>query len=183
MLAIDVPIATLAGLVLAEGGRGMIESQDEHKTAFMRVVVLMFGAIFITPTPFYYFLGWPSWETNYLWQWVDQIYDSPIRAAFSYVLFALAIIPAYLGFELGRYFILKGKAKWVRISYIALLVLVGAIVFLMREATFNVSSTYAAHHGNISSPFMQHPFVTGWVITSLYFWGALAIFYFWLRKK
>ena len=181
MLAIDVPIATIGGLVLAEAGRGMIESQDEHKTTFLRVFVLMFAAIFITPTPFYYFLGWPGWETNYLWQWVDQIYDSPVRAAFSYVLFALAIIPAYLGFELGRYFILKGKVTWVRIGYIALLVLVGGIVFLMRETTFNVSSTFADHRGNISSPFMQHPFVTGWVITSLYFLGALAISYFLLK--
>ena len=38
MLAVDIPIATFAGLALAEGGRGLIESQNVEKTAYVRVL-------------------------------------------------------------------------------------------------------------------------------------------------
>ena len=183
MLAMDVPIAVMAGLVLSEAGKNMIESKDKEKTTFMRIVVLMYAAIFITPTPFYYLLGWPAWEVNFLWGWVDHIYDHPLRAAFSYALFALALIPTYLGFELGRFFILSGKSSWVRISYITMLILVGIIIFLMRDITFNIASTFGKYEAKEFYSFWSHPFVTGWAITSLYFWGSLVIFYMWLRKK
>ncbi|MFV1951520.1 MAG: hypothetical protein ACC630_06135 [Nitrospinota bacterium] len=183
MLAMDVPIAVMAGLVLSEAGQKMIESKDREKTTFMRIVILMYAALFITPTPFYYLLGWPAWEVNFLWKWVDHIHDHPLRAAFSYALFALAVIPTYLGFELGRFFILKGKYRWVRICYIAMLVLVGIIIFLLRDITFNIASTYERYEAREFYSFWSHPFVTGWAITSLYFWGSLVIFYIWLRKK
>lgn len=183
MLAMDVPIAVMAGLVLAEAGKKMCEGNDKQKTTFMRVFVCMYAAVFITPTPFYYLLGWPAWETNFLWSWVDHIHDHPLRAAFSYVLFALAIIPTYLGFELGRFFILRKKPQWVRISYIVMIVLVGIIIFLMRDTTFNVASTYTKYTNKEFYSFWSHPFVTGWAITSLYFWGSLIIFYAWLRKR
>jgi hypothetical protein len=183
MLAMDVPIAVMAGLVLSEAGSKMIEKKDDQKTLFLRVLVCMFAAIFITPTPFYYLLGWPAWETNFLWKWVDGIADHPLRASFAYALFALAIIPTVIGFEAGRRLILRGKHKWVRISYIAMLVLVGVIIFLMRDTTFNIASSYAKYEAKEMYSFWTHPFMTGWAITSLYFWGALAVFYGWLRKK
>lgn len=183
MLAMDIPIAAMAGLVLAEAGRKMIEAQDREKTLFLRIVVCLFAVLFITPTPFYYLLGWPAWETNFLWKWVDGIADHPLRAAFSYVLFALALIPTVLGFEAGRLLILKKKPGLVRAGYIVMLILVGVIIFLMRDITFNVASSYAKYEAKEFYSFWTHPFVTGWAITSVYFWGALVIFYIWLRKK
>ena len=183
MLAMDVPIAVMAGLVLSEAGSRMIEGREDEKLLFLRVFVCMYAAIFITPTPFYYMLGWPAWETNFLWKWVDGIADHPLRASFSYVLFALAIVPTFLGFEAGRRLILQKKHGWVRISYIAMLVLVGAIIFLMRDTTFNIASSYAKYETRDMYSFWSHPFVTGWAITSLYFWGSLVAFYVWLRKK
>jgi hypothetical protein len=183
MLAMDIPVALMTGLVLAEAGKELIKSEDKYKRAFIKVFALMYAAIFIAPTPGYYFSGWPAWECNFMWKWVDNIYDSPLRAAFSYVLLAVAVLPTYLGLLLGQCLIKRGKDKWVRIGYIAMLILVGVVILVFRDITFNVSSTYAKYQAGESYKFWTHPFVTGWAITSLYFWGSLIFFYFWLRKK
>jgi GNAT superfamily N-acetyltransferase len=183
MLAMDIPVALMTGMVLAEAGKGLIKSEDKEKNSFLTVVVLMYAAIFIAPTPVYYFLGWPGWECNFVWAWVDHINDSPLRAAFSYVLLAVAVIPTYLGLLIGRHLIRKGKEKANRIGYIVMLILVGVIILLLKDITLNVSSTYAEYKAGQSYSFWSHPFVTGWAITSLYFWGSLVCFYLWLRKK
>lgn len=183
MLAMDIPVALMAGMVLAEAGKELIKSEDKQKNTFLNVVVLMYAAIFIAPTPGYYFGGWPAWECNFMWEWVDQIYDSPLRAAFSYVLMAVSVIPTYLGLVLGRHLIRKGKDKINRIGYIVMLILVGVIIFLLRDITFNVAATMTKYKAGEFYSFWTHPFVTGWAITSLYFWGSLVLFYLWLRKK
>lgn len=183
MLAMDIPVAIMAGLVLAEAGKDLIRSEDQYKKGFLRAVTLMYAAIFIAPTPVYYFLGWPAWEVNFIWKWVDHIVDSPLRASFSYALLACAVLPTYLGLVLGEFLIKKRQDKWVRILYISMLVLVGIIILLLKNITFNVSSTYAKYKAGESYSFWSHPFVTGWAITSLYFWVSLVAFYLWLRKK
>ena len=185
MLAMDIPIALMTGMVLAEAGKNLIKGEDENKEkkTFLNLVVLMYAAIFIAPTPGYYFGGWPAWECNFMWEWVDHIYDSPLRAAFSYALLAFCIIPTYIGLLIGRSLIKKGKDKVNRICYIVLLILVGVIIWVLKDITFNVSATMAQYKAGESYSFWTHPFVTGWAITSLYFWGSLVVFYLWLRKK
>lgn len=183
MLAMDIPIAGMAGLILAEGGKDLVRSSDRFKTTFLRVFVLMYAAIFIAPTPVYYFLGWPAWEVNFLWPWVDRVLDHPLRAAFSYALLACAVLPTWAGFELGRRWLLRGKDRWVRIGYIALFLLTGLIILLLWDITFNVYSTFERYEAGDGYPFWSHPFVTGWAITSIYFWGSLIGSYVWLRRK
>jgi hypothetical protein len=53
MLAMDIPIALMTGMVLAEAGKNLIKGEDENKEkkTFLNVVVLMYAAIFIAPTP------------------------------------------------------------------------------------------------------------------------------------
>jgi len=183
MLAMDIPIAMMSGLVLAEAGKNMLTSGDKEKVTFIRLVVLVYAAIFIAPTPVYYFLGWPAWEVNYIWRWVEHIQDKPLRAAFSYVLLACAVIPTWLGFELGRFFLLKGKPLWVRIAYIAMLIITGIIILAMWDITFNIYNSFENFDKKISYSFWTHPFATGWAISAVYFWGSLAWFYIWLMKK
>jgi len=85
MLAMDIPIAAMSGMILAEGGKKLIMSNDKNKMLLMRFITLAYAAIFIAPTPVYYFLGWPAWEVNFMWPWVDHIIDHPLRASFAYV--------------------------------------------------------------------------------------------------
>lgn len=183
MLAIDGPIAVLSGLVLADAGKGLLKGGGKRGTNFMRRTVLLFAVFFITPVPFYFFMGWPAWETNYLWQWPDSLLDSPLRAFASFAIFAFTVAPAYLGFELGRWLVLRGKDVWVRVGYVGMVLLVGAIVLLTRDITFNVASTYAKYQAGEFYSFWSQPFFTGWLIVTVYFWGSLAAFYIWLRKR
>lgn len=184
MLAIDVPISVLAGLVLSEGGRRILEGDDRKEHDSLRKTVLLYSLFFITPIPFYFFLGWPAWETNYLWRWPDHVLDSPLRAAgVAFGVFILTVGPAYAAFELGRFWIRRRKAGLVRACYVAMAVLVGVIVLATRQITFNIASTYAKYEAGDSYSFWSHAFFTGWLIVTVYFWGSLAIFYLWLRRK
>ncbi len=67
----------------------MIRSGDPDKTIVVRLTALVFAGIAVASNVFHYMLGWPAWETNFLWRWVDFIMDHPMRAAFSHGLFAI----------------------------------------------------------------------------------------------
>lgn len=183
MLAIDVPIALLTGFALADAGKNMLKSEDPQKYYFMRTTVLLYTFFFLVPIPFYFFLGWPAWETNFLWRWPDNVMDSPLRASVSFAIFALTVGPAYLGFEIGRYFIKKDKGFLVQIGYVSMGLLVLLIVFLTRDITFNIASTYQKFEAGEFYSFWSHPFFTGWLLVTVYFWGSLVYFYFWVRKR
>jgi hypothetical protein len=183
MLAIDIPIALLAGQALAESGKNMLKGDDPNQHYFMKTIVILFAVFFITPVPFYFFLGWPAWEVNFLWQWQDNIHDSPIKAAVSFAIFLLTVGPTYIGFLIGKYWLRKGKDVFVRIGYILMAVLVGVIVYVTRDITFNIASTYDKFQAKEFYSFWSHPFFTGWLLVTIYFWGALFACYLWLRKK
>ncbi len=84
---------------------------------------------------------------------------------------------------MGKHWLRKGNDSYVRIGYILMAVLVGVIVFLTRDITFNIASTYARFEAREFYSFWTHPFFTGWLLVTIYFWGSLATFYFWIRKK
>ncbi len=183
MLAIDIPISLLAGLALSEAGKNMLKEDDPDKYRFMRTTVIFFAVFFITPIPFYFFMGWPAWETNFLWRWPDNIHDSPLRAFVSFAIFIFTIGPTYLGFELGRFCIRKGKDVLVRVGYISMGVLIGIVVFLTRNITFNIASTYAKYEAKDFYSFFTFSFFLGWLIVTVYFWGSLFLCYLWIKKK
>ena len=183
MLAMDIPIAAMSGMILAEGGKKLIMSNDKNKMLLIRFITLAYAAIFIAPTPVYYFLGWPAWEVNFMWPWVDHIIDNPLRAAFAYVLLACAVLPTWLGLEIGIKMLQKGKDKQLRITYISLFVLTGFIILALFNSTFNISSTQAKHDAGESYSLLTGPFTIGLTLTYIYFWGSLVLFYLWLKKK
>jgi len=183
MLAIDIPIALLAGQALAESGKNMLRGNDPNQHYFMKSIVILFAVFFITPVPFYFFLGWPAWEVNFLWRWQDNIHDSPIKAAVSFALFLFTVGPTYIGFLIGKYWIRKGQDVLVRIGYILMAVLVGIIVYVTRDITFNIASTYDKFQAKEFYSFWSHPFFTGWLLVTIYFWGALFACYLFIRKK
>ena len=183
MLAIDIPISLLAGLVVAESGKNMLKGNDPDQHYFMKSTVLLFAAFFITPVPFYFFLGWPAWEVNFLWRWQDNIHDSPLKAAVSFAVFLLTVGPTYIGFLVGKYWLRKGNDIYVRIGYILMAVLVGIIVFVTRGITFNIASTYEKFQAKEFYSFWSHPFFTGWLLVTIYFWGSLFACYLWVSKR
>jgi hypothetical protein len=183
MMAMDIPLAMFTGQVLAESGKNMLKGDNPDQHYFMKSIILIYTLIFFTPTPFYYFLGWPAWELNFLWRWQDHIMDNPLRAASAYAIVFVTVVPAYLGFLIARSWIRKGKEKWVRYSYIALLLITGLIVLLNYDITFNVASTYEKFAAGDTYSFWTFPFWLGWAIFAAYYWVSLIAFYLWIKKK
>ena len=183
MLAMDIPISVMSGMLLAEGGKNLIVNEGKNNKLLLRYIALAYSAIFIFPTPVYYFLGWPAWEINYVGSWADNIFDKPVKAAFSYVLLACAVLPTWFGLEIGMCLIKKGKDKLNRIIYLLLFVLTGVIILLLFKETFNVASTYEKYYAGETYSLLKTDFITGIGLTYIYFWGSLAMFYFWLKKK
>jgi hypothetical protein len=183
MLAIDIPIAMISGFALAESGKRMLKSEDRREHRYMSTAVLLFAVFFITPVPFYFFLGWPAWEVNFLWRWQDNIHDSPLRAGVSFLIFLLTVGPAYLAFLIGKRWLRKGRDRMVTAAYLLMLALVGTIVVLTRDITFNIASTYERYETGQFYSFWSHPFFTGWLLVTIYFWGGLALTYLHVRKR
>ena len=183
MLAMDIPMAVMTGFVFAEAGAKQLKENNQEKNLFIRIYVAMFMAIFFAPNAVYYTLGWPAWEVNYLWSWVDGIHDNPLRAGFSHALIFLSVVPALLGLEGGRYLILRGKEKLVRASYIVFAVITLLAIAYFWKETMNVASTYAQWIAGDVHSFMTVPMLTGWAITAAYYWIALFVSYAWLKKR
>jgi len=186
MLAIDLPVSVLTGLFLAEGGRRLLESDDRSKHRFVRTVVVVFSVFFITPVVFYFFMGWPAWEVNYLWKWQDNLRDTPIKAAIAFAVFFITVFPTYISFLIGKFFIRRKKAYVVRLGYVIMAILIGVIVLLTRERTFNIASTYEKYQAGETYSFFSTknpPFFYGWLIINICFWASLLICYIWLRLK
>ncbi len=186
MLAIDLPIAVLTGLVLADGGNKLLKSDDRINHRYMRNFVIIFSVFFMTPVMFYFFMGWPAWEVNYLWEWQDNLRDSPIKAAVSFVIFFVAVFPTYLALVIGKWFIRRDRTYIVRLGYIFMAIITGAIVYLTRAQTFNIASTYAKYQAGDTYSFFSRenpPFFYGWLIINTCFWSSLLICYIWLRLK
>lgn len=184
MLLIDVPVGLIAGQVIADAGKNMIKSGDGAKYLFLRKTTIFFAYCFITPIVIYFFVGWPAWETNYFFARIDFIQNTPWLALLCGLgVVAMTIIPALVGLASGRYLVLKGKVKTLRVVYAALGVLILVIVFLSRKATFNIAARHADYRAGNTFSFFDNPFFVYWLVLTLLFWGSLLGFFLWIRRK
>ena len=71
----------------------------------------------------------------------------------------------------------------VTAAYLLMLLLVGVIVVLTRDITFNIASTYERYEAGQFYSFWSHPFFTGWLLVTIYFWGGLALTCLHIRKR
>jgi len=183
MLAIDLPVSLLTGLFLADAGKKLLKSDDRNNHRFVRNVVIVFSVFFITPVVFYFFSGWPAWEVNYLWKWQDNLRDSPMKAAISFVIFFITVFPTYIGYLIGKGLIRRGKSGLVKAGYIFMAIAIGLIVFLTRNITFNIASTYDKYAAKEFYSFWSYPFFHGWLIITIVYWISLFICYIWVRLR
>lgn len=86
MLLIDIPVGIVAGQVIADAGRDAIRSGNKDVISSVRSIAIIFAYLITTPVVIYFFMGWPAWETNYFWEWVDHIQGTPSLAG-SYTIF------------------------------------------------------------------------------------------------
>lgn len=194
MFAIDIPTSVFVGFVFAQAGRKIIKKgNEEKKTAnsefemkrlnSLRMVVLLFNVFFFTPVPLFFLNGWPRWQMNYVAPWADNLLDQPLRASVTMFFFVITVLPAFLSFELGQVFIIRNKDNWVKVCAILTACVIALIIYLTRNATFNIATTYKNFYSGNVYPFTHKPFIVLLCITTTYSWGALILFYRWLSGK
>jgi hypothetical protein len=183
MVQIDIPAAFVASMLFLDVGRKTVAreakaDQAARPAVFYRFLFrsVFFAGAVIAPAGIYLLAGWPGWEQLYWTERVEKVIYSWPNAALP-ALFVMAIVlAAYGGHILGYRWLVTGKGKLLRPTYIGVLAAVG-IVVLATYPAFTVVGTYAEYHGNretmesaLSNPY---GFGVGWVIVMVYFSAAL----------
>ncbi|GMT48158.1 MAG: hypothetical protein IEMM0007_1724 [bacterium] len=182
MLLIDIPVGIVAGQVIADASRDAVTRGDTGTVSRIRAIAITFAYLITTPVIIYFFLGWPAWETNYFWKWVDNIQETPLLALSAFMLIAMSFIPIIAGFESGRLLIERDKVSLLRVSYISFFILILLIVYLTRDITFNIAATYEKYMEADSVSFWDNPFFIYWLVLTVFFWGSLAGCYLYVRN-
>ncbi len=183
MLLIDIPVGIVAGQVIADAGRFAIKSGNKELISKVRSVAIIFAYLFTTPVVIYFFMGWPAWETNYFWRWVDHIQGTPSLAIVGFMIVAMSFVPTLIGFETGRLLVRSNKVKLLRVVYSCIFFLILVIVYLSRDLTFNIASTYTNYENKVFVSFWSNPFFIYWLVLTVFFWGSLIVCYLYVNNK
>ncbi|NOZ24732.1 MAG: hypothetical protein GXO94_01370 [Nitrospirae bacterium] len=183
MLLIDVPVGIVAGQVIADASRDAIAARDGTAVSRARAIAIIFAYLATTPVIVYFFLGWPAWEMNYFWKWVDNVQGTPELALSSFMLIAMSFFPTLAGFESGRLLVQGNRVPLLRASYTFFFLLILVIVWMTRDITFNVATTYDKYTRGEFFSFWDNPFFTYWLVLTALFWGSLAGCYVYVRKS
>jgi len=182
MLLIDVPVGIVAGQVIADASRDAITARDRASVSRVRAIAIIFAYLITTPVIVYFFLGWPAWETNYFWRWVDNVQGTPELALSSFMLIAMSFVPTIAGFESGRLLVERDKVVLLRVSYASFFLLILVIVYITRDITFNIAATFKKYTNGEFVSFWDNPFFIYWLVLTVFFWGSLAGCYAYVRK-
>ncbi|MEK7280485.1 MAG: hypothetical protein AAB090_07560, partial [Nitrospirota bacterium] len=148
MVQIDIPAAFIASQLFLDLGRNMIKKEaakapEDHPAIYYKFLFrsVFFAGFVIAPAGIYLLTGWPGWEQLY---WTERV-EKPIFHLFNamiYPLFIMAIVlGGYLGHIIGYRWLVTGKEKYLRPTYIALLIAVSILVLLNYPA-FTLVGTY-----------------------------------------
>jgi MFS family permease len=184
MVQIDVPAAFIASQFFLDVGRKAIMANtgsERRETTYYRFLSrsLIFAGAVIAPAGIYLLAGWPGWEQIYWTERVEHVIFHWINALIP-ALFVLAIVlAAYLGHVLGYRWLTTGRGKYLRPTYLGLLLAV-ALLVLFNYPAFLLVGTYQQYHFSRAAmaPVWQNPhdFSLGWVLVMLYFAIALVCF-------
>jgi MFS family permease len=193
MVQIDIPAAFIASQFFLDIGRKAIKrevekSTDKYPSIYYRFLfrAVFFASFVIAPAGIYLLVGWPGWEQMY---WTERV-EKPIFHlwnAMIYPLFIMAIVlGAYIGHIVGYRWLVAGKEKYLRATYISLLILVFLIVILNYPA-FTLVGTYQQYHFNRESMEAAwnnpHDFGVGWLIIMVYFAVSFLYLFITIRKE
>lgn len=193
MVQIDIPAAFVASMLFLDVGRKTVERESgadpsARPAVFYRFLSrsVFFAAAVIVPAGIYLLAGWPGWEQLYWTERVEKVMYSWPNAMLP-ALFVMAIVlAAYAGHVVGYRWLVTGKGKYLRPTYIGVLAAVTILVLAMYPA-FTVVGTYQEYHNNreaMGSAWSNpHGFGVGWVMVMLYFSAALLWMLYRIRKE
>ena len=198
MVQIDIPAAFVVSMLSIDLGRKVLkaeaEKSDTEKPAmYYRILFrsIFFAGFVIAPAGIYLLAGWPGWEQIYWSRRFEEVMHTGWVNALLPAFFVMAIVLAgYFGHVLGYRWLISGKAKYLRPTYIGVLIVV-AIVVLLDYPSFLLVGTYDQYHnlhGQTREAMVNawnNPFgfSVGWMGVMLYFAGALVCLIVKIRKE
>jgi len=189
MVQIDIPAAFVVSMLSIDLGRKVLkegaEKSGEAKPAiYYRYLFrsVFFAGFVIAPAGIYLLSGWPGWEQIYWSKRFEEVMHTGWVNALLPALFVMAIVFAgYCGHNLGYRWLVSGKAKYLRPTYIGVLVAV-SIVVLSCYPSFFLMGTYDQYHNlndqtreSMASVWSNpYGFSVAWIGVMIYFAVAMA---------
>jgi len=189
MVQIDIPAAFVVSMLSIDLGRKVLkegaEKSGEAKPAiYYRYLFrsVFFAGFVISPAGIYLLSGWPGWEQIYWSKRFEEVMHTGWVNALLPALFVMAIVFAgYCGHTLGYRWLVSGKAKYLRPTYIGVLVAV-SIVVLSCYPSFFLMGTYGQYHNlndqtreSMASVWSNpYGFSVAWIGVMIYFAVAMA---------
>jgi len=189
MVQIDIPAAFVVSMLSIDLGRKVLkegaEKSGEAKPAiYYRYLFrsVFFAGFVIAPAGIYLLSGWPGWEQIYWSKRFEEVMHTGWVNALLPALFVMAIVFAgYCGHTLGYRWLVSGKAKYLRPTYIGVLVAV-SIVVLSCYPSFFLMGTYDQYHNlndqtreSMASVWSNpYGFSVAWIGVMIYFAVATA---------
>ena len=189
MVQIDIPAAFVVSMLSIDHGRKVLkegaEKSGEAKPAiYYRYLFrsVFFAGFVIAPAGIYLLSGWPGWEQIYWSKRFEEVMHTGWVNALLPALFVMAIVFAgYCGHILGYRWLVSGKAKYLRPTYIGVLVAL-SIVVLSCYPSFFLMGTYDKYHNlndqtreSMASVWSNpYGFSVAWIGVMIYFAVATA---------
>ncbi len=196
MVQIDIPAAFIISMLSIDLGKKALEKEAKNTVKDKPAIYyrflfrsIFFAGFVIAPAGIYLLSGWPGWEQIYWSRRFEEVMHTGWVNALLPALFVMAIVfGAYWGHILGYKWLINGKSKYLRPTYIGVFILV-AVVVLINYPSFLLLGTYDQYHNLngqtreamasvFSNPF---GFSTGWVVVMIYF--AISLMYLILKIR
>lgn len=182
MVQIDIPAAFIFSQFYLDVGKKLIQHDAAGDPAsrnptYYRFLVrsLVFAGAVIAPGGIYLLSGYPGWEQIYWSSRPENVVFNWVNALIPALFVALIVGGGYLGHYLGYRWVVQGKIKLLRASYLGVLAVV-AVVVLSCYPSWTLMGTYHQYHHNRSAmtPVWQNPhgFSIAWILVMVCFTSA-----------
>ncbi|MEW6103631.1 MAG: hypothetical protein AB1630_07465 [bacterium] len=153
MVQLDIPAAFAVSQFFVDLARKKIkreaEKEGNKKPAIYYQYLfysLFFAAIVIVPAGLYLLAGWPGWEQIYWSKRFENLIHTGLFNPLLPTLFVLFIVlGGYLGFVLAYHWVVTGKERFLRPTYIGVL-LISALIVIICYPSFFLVGTYDQYH-------------------------------------
>jgi len=194
MVQIDIPAAFIASQLFLDIGRKAIQKEAAEAGEKLPAIYYkyLFRAVFfagfvIAPAGIYLLSGWPGWEQMYWTSRVENLMFNWVNALYPTFFIMAIVLCAYGGHVIGYKWLTTGREKYLRPTYIGVLVVVTVLV-LANYPAFLLVGTYAQYHtpGHEGMGYVwqnHEDFSIGWLIIMGYFVVAFAYMAYTLWKE
>lgn len=182
MIQVDLPASFVIGQTFAMLSKTYLKKENDLYTSKLLGPFNMYLSCGFTTVGLFLLVGWPAWEYMYVSQWVENVYNHPLIAAF-YILFVIVmILLGNLGYILGHYWYRTKRDKLVAWGLITGLVLT-FLPFLINWGCWKRIGTYAEVKAGGGYLFGEAPFFNGWLGIMTYLLLTGVLFGLWFRAK